>query len=391
MLDVSLRSSLFLITTLAAVSCATAQDPFPDLSWTKHEERVDRYAGGVKQQRQNSAPVVGPPAHAEAEVEPEEVVTELMGPMRTRVPRAARTTMAEAPPIPAMRDLEPFVLHPLALAEVSLLGNVDQLLTPVVEATNDLQSRIEASLSSAPQQVAAACYSWPQPETGMSNRLRTCSSEQRDGRRYDFLLELGRQREDGKTVVRTAASGEGRLAGGVNQGRVRFDFDAARAITGRGATGEIEYVYRIQGERRKLTVRLVDFAPEEGVSPVSAVYEYEAFSPGDGRAVLTGRADLIRRGEGGRAWYGGDGRLDDTAISIAWDDTGAGRVAARSCLSDRTCAEVRECWTSEEVSFFGFGQRQHSDLGWAPEVCPAVVVPPLGIAPEGEAVATLSP
>lgn len=397
MLDVSLRSPLLLITTVTVASCAS-QDRFPDLSWTSHKKRVAKYAGGVKQQRQDGARIVGPPGRRfQAEVEPEEVSAEVeaedevMVPMRARAPRPTRPTMDEAPPIPTLHDLELFVLHPLDLAEASLLGDVERLILPVVEATAAMQTRIEAALNRAPQQVAAACYSWPQPERGMSNRLRTCSSKQGASRQYDFMFELGRQREDGPAMVRTVVSGQGRIAGGLNEGVVRFDFDATRALTGEGAVGIVEYAYRIVGERRKLTVRLVDFAPDPTAAPVSSVYEYNAFSAGDGRVTLSGYADLIRRGEGGRAWYGSDGTPDKTWISVAWEGSGAGRVAARSCLGDGTCAEVRECWQPQEVSFFGFGQRQHSDLGWAPEVCPAVVVPPMKMGPDQEALAAWRP
>lgn len=224
----------------------------------------------------------------------------------------------------------------------------------VIAETQDRLHAIAAEVEPETKTIGGFdCKRWTQAGEAVEWRLTACTQDSR-ARRRGFELEGRRIDAAGDAEFLVVAAGHGtrlpRFDGKKRgHGRVGYDFDNLRALTGRGPTGKVGVGFRAVGKLRRLNVGLRDFQ-REGMDPANALYTYRHVVGEGGQVKLRTRADLVMLDEDGDLVRGEDELLELGRVVVAWRAGAGARAAVTLCggtVGEGECVHVERCWARD--------------------------------------------
>jgi hypothetical protein len=247
-----------------------------------------------------------------------------------------------------------------------------------VARTHAVLDELFAAVTPTTTTVAGApCRLW-EADGERNHWTLTVCREDRAARRYRFALTGRPLGADAAEDVRVVA-GRGQIHARVEglrrgAGRIGWDFDALRRLTGEGPTGRVGVGYRAVGRLRQLHVALDGFQPQGATVAHDALLRFGRVIGQGGRLRFGVAADLLAPAEDGAGFVRGtDGVEEYGRAALVWARAGKARLVATVCggtVGEGACVTARECWTREQVSWADVAAGGELPP-WNEAVCPA--------------------
>ena len=227
------------------------------------------------------------------------------------------------------------------------------------------------------------CKVWEAPSAKAHWRLVSCRSKgQGKASHFDFVLK-GRpldSKAEADFVAVFAGTGtklpshEGHRRG---VGKVGFNFDNLKALTGDQVGGRLGVAYRAAGRARQLVLALDNCVGPNNPDPIKAVYRYFHVIGKGGRFAFTGYGDYVGVDGQGKLVIGEDGVKELGRAVMGFRTDGAARTVVMACggtveqvKGPKTCVRVAQCWDANAHITFQdvFGQGGDA-ITWEPTAC----------------------